>query len=286
MALLLWGASVALKASLPSLRRSRACAACAPPPPAPYAPLAPGASVTIAGRVLVSRHADLLRLELLSEPSAIQSEWHLSRRLAPDYAGAIAERARAALPRGGQLLLLGLGGGSIAGQLLCGASAAAGVRVAAVEADAAVAAAARDYFFPAMFAGSRRRAARRLRVAVADARRVAAGDAPPPRGAAGPYDVIVEDFAYAAHGGVGVGFWRALRERHAAPRATLLVNTLYTHFTEHERLERDLRRAGWGGIRRTVERGLQAEAAAEAAAEAWTPGDNMIVSAVNLEGER
>ena len=51
-------------------------------------------------------------------------------------------------------------------------------------------------------------------------------------------------------------------------------------------LEADLRVAGWRGVRRRVDRGLQAdlgESRAPAPSE-WQPDDNMIFSAVNPAG--
>ena len=82
----------------------------------------------------------------------------------------------------------------------------------------------------------------------------------------GPFDVILEDFAYEAHGLLSVDFWRSLRERCATPGATLFVNTLYPRAEDLDALESDLHRAGWLDVQRRVDRGLQA-APGEAASQ-------------------
>ena len=48
-------------------------------------------------------------------------------------------------------------------------------------------------------------------------------------------------------------------------------------------LDADLREAGWGEVRRTVDRGLQAEAGEERSPQPseWLRDDNMIFRAVN-----
>ena len=255
--------------------------------------LKPGERRTI-GSCIVEHMGKSITLERSSEPGNVQSEWDVSQGCAPDYAGCIAEMALKALAsrpqRGGRVLMLGLGGGSIAGHILCGSTSIDWtLRVTAVEADGDVVTAAQELFFPSMFGENPRvdpaaepNLRQRLRVLHADAERVADGSVTL-GDTSRPFDVIIEDFAYGSYGALGVPFWRSLRERHAAPDATVLINTLYSHFTEMEHLARDLRKAGWTNVRQRVNRGLQAsdgERKVVAPAE-WRPGDNMIVSALN-----
>jgi len=77
-------------------------------------------------------------------------------------------------------------------------------------------------------------------------------------------------------------FWRSVRERLAAPAATVLINTLYHDREEHERLEADLRAAGWRDVQQRVDRGLQAlpgQRRRGLKPSEWRPNDNMIFSA-------
>lgn len=75
----------------------------------------------IVGGCLVELCGGFMRLERLAEPYILQSEWDFARQCAPNYAGAMADLAREVLKgrRGPQrVLLLGLGGGTIAGSLI------------------------------------------------------------------------------------------------------------------------------------------------------------------------
>ena len=103
----------------------------------------------------------------------------------------------------------------------------------------------------------------------------------------GPFDVVVEDFAYDRHGfgGTGVEFWRRLRERLCVPGGTLVVNALYRSRREMDALERDLAEAGWLDVRRQVNRGLQAEDGEDKQVplSKWRPKDNVIFAAKNKE---
>jgi len=254
------------------------------------------------GNVVVHRRGDMLRLERAQEPGNIQSEWDAGMGSTPDYAGTMAEMARRALlaqapPRGaghsavgGRVLMLGLGGGTIAGQLLLAGATPDGsfdplLRVTAIEADYDVARAASRYFVPTMFERSAGAASleRRLRILHADARGVVEGTtASLSAEDAGPYDVIIEDFAYEEPGRLGAPFWRGLRESLAAPGCTVLINTLYSSHAEMDVLANDLREAGWRDVRRKVDRGLQAppgQTRQSYALEDWRPNDNMIFAA-------
>lgn len=279
--------------------------------------LQPGESRRV-GSCLVDRRGDTLRLERVdAEPGNIQSEWRLDERRAPDYAGVMADMGLESLAgrRGGRVLMLGLGGGTIAAHMLLRAAAAAepdwGLSITAVEYDADVSAAAQELFFPLMLDASDAAAsnmARRVHIVEADAvsavMEAAAGTDSGGRGLDdggggldGPFDCIIEDFAYARHGFAGTagpdGFWRSLRSL-CAPGGVVVANTLYDEAAQMDALERDLRGAGWRDINRRVDRGLQREwpwerwgwppGRGEAAEPSWRPRDNMIFRAVNPMG--
>jgi hypothetical protein len=250
--------------------------------PQPVA-LQPGES-RVTGTCLVMRTGDSLCLERAAEPGNVQSEWDCKMGRAPDYAGTMADMALLALsrrPKGSppaRVLLLGLGGGTIAGQILCDADWA--LQVTALEADADVAKAAEDFFFPAMFEQTPNPAhfSQRLRVVLADASRVVhvlQGEE--------PFDVVVEDFAYQRYGRLSAEFWRSLRRLLIVPGGTLLVNTLYPRRSDMDALAHDLRAAGWRQVEQKVDRGLQTEDGDEKRPRPheWRPRDNMIFSAVN-----
>lgn len=262
--------------------------------------LQPGESRRLGGCV-VDRCGNSLRLERVdAEPGNIQSEWRLDERCAPDYAGVMADMALEALAgrRGARVLMLGLGGGTIAAHMLLRAAEAAepdwALSITAVEYDKDVSAAAQELFFPLMLDASDAAAsnmARRVRVVEADAvSTVMEATAAAELGGA-PFDCIVEDFAYARHGFAGTSedFWRALRSL-CAPGGVLLANTLYDEAHQMDALERDLRGAGWRHVTRRVDRGLQRDAPWErwgwpsgrgvAAEPTWRPRDNMIFRAV------
>ena len=158
------------------------------------------------GNCIVHRRGDMLRLERAQEPGNIQSEWDAGMCCTPDYAGTMAEMARDALvssqPQAGGrcVLMLGLGGGTIAGQLLLRGGLPDGsfdplLHVTAVESDVDVARAASRYFMPLMFEQAAGAASlqRRLHILHADALGVVEGTVG--LGEHGPFDVIIEDFA-------------------------------------------------------------------------------------------
>ena len=151
---------------------------------------------------------------------------------------------------------------------------------------------------------------RRLRVVRADATCVVQADSAAAEGLGagegleggaeglgGPFDVIIEDFAYLRHGFAGTGepFWRDLRRNLCAPGGTVLINTLYDSRGELDALERDLHAAGWRDVRRRVDRGLQVQVgkrwggktrgtvpvAETVPPSEWRRRDNMIFAAVN-----
>ena len=118
--------------------------------------LEPRASKIIGDWRVEWRAGDFLRLQELGEPFNIHSEWDFARQRAQCYAGIMADLARNALDgrKGPQhVLMLGLGGGTIAADMICGAGKPLDLRlhITAVEADADIAIAARKYFFPLMF---------------------------------------------------------------------------------------------------------------------------------------
>ena len=183
--------------------------------------------------------------------------------------------------------MLGLGGGTIAGQMLCSSSDCS-LHVTAVEADADVVDAASDHFLPLMFGANphvepaqEANLRRRLHVARADANSFVNGSTALPAAPFGPpYDVVVEDFSYGVYGQLAPAFWRSLRML-TTDGGTLLVNTLFPHFTEMDHLARDLRTAGWSSVSMVVDRGVDDDEADVSRPQDWRPGDNMIVSAVN-----
>lgn len=262
----------------------------------PSEPLVPGDQRSV-GNCVVQRSHDSITLFKETEPDNIQSEWHVPSGSAPDYAGCIGRMAREALESqsktGGRVLMLGLGGGSIVADIMCGSpSIDWSIEVTAVEYDQDVAVAACCYFLPAMFSenprvgpGGEQNMRDRLHVLQGDARRVVDESVPLPKDAAGPFDVIIEDFAYERYGMLSIRFWSLLRERHAAPNATLLINTLFDHHTGMEKLARDLRKAGWSDVREHVNKGLNADEGQSKVVDPmlWEPGDNMILSAVNRQ---
>ena len=271
-----------------------------------------GGAPIVVGSAMVLRHGNFLRLERTAEPGNVQSEWDLLQQIAPDYAGTMADMAREALDgRNGpqRVLLLGLGGGTMAADLLCGGVSRLAdwrLHVTAVESDSDVAQIAREYFIPAMF-HEQPAAQERLSVVVADAiELVASGsDGGGPTGAADGaastllnlpwedeaaavgaraegkagaramqgrrFDVILEDFAYESPGLLRAPFWRALRENFAARDATLISNTLYAERSLMGSLQSELQAAGWADVRQRVDRGLQA-LPGEATAS-WDPAD-------------
>lgn len=247
------------------------------------------------GNVVVQLSQGRMILEHKAEPGNIQSEWDTLRCRAPDYAGCIADKAILALQASGKqdlrLLMLGLGGGSIVGHIICASfTIDRSLRVTAVESDEDVTRAAQEVFFPAMYhndsfllSEQQVAALQHVRIIHADARHVVEGSVSLPVDATGPFDVIIEDFAYGAYGTLDVNFWKALREQHAHTNASLFVNTLYDDRKEITRLTQDLAAASWSDIVQTVDRGLQAEVgdAKIIAPEHWMQGDNMIISATN-----
>ena len=248
--------------------------------------LGPHDSPRVVGNCLVARRGDTLRLELLTEPGNVQSEWDLAGATAPDYAGTMAHMARAALAhRAGpqRVLLLGLGGGTIAADLLLHDRR---LHVTAIERDADVAAAAREVFIPAMLPPVARE---KIDIVLADAverilHRRKAGVAPHAREQM-RYDVILEDFAYESPGLLHASFWRALRQDWAANDCTLLINTLYPHCKQMDDLACDLADGGWTGLRQRVDRGLQVLPGVAGRRSndpsTWQPRDNMIFSATS-----
>ena len=238
---------------------------------------------------MVERVGNSLRLERKVEPGNVQSEWDCENQVAPDYAGTMASMAREALKdrRGPQrILLLGLGGGTVAADLLCGGKTRLAdwrLHVTAIESDADVAAAAHEHFSPEMFRGQPYELEQnRLSVIVADAVELVRDR--PFRGE--KFDVILEDFAYESPGLLQADFWRALRKRYAARDATLIINTLYPERSQMEEFELELQDAGWSDVQQLVDRGLQAlpgEPKLSWDTADWEPLDNMIFLAKNQE---
>jgi len=248
------------------------------------------------GNCVVHRKEDMLRLERAQEPGNIQSEWDIGMRRTPDYAGTMASMAREALvaqqtgDARRRVLMLGLGGGTIAGQLLLAGGREDGafdshLHVTAIEADVDVAQAACRYFVPQMFEHSPNESSlhRRLRVLNADAVGVVHGSIDLSEEDQVPYDVIIEDFAYEDPGRFRAPFWQSVRERFAAPQGcVLLINTLYSEPQQMATLQDDLRAAGWKDVRQRVDRGLQIlpwERQHRLRPEDWRLNDNMIFSA-------
>ena len=242
--------------------------------------LEPGGS-RIVGSCLVARRGNLLRLERQSEPGNVQSEWDLDKQCAPDYAGTIAGMARSALEgRTGpqKILLLGLGGGTMAADLLIN-PVDWRINITAVESDADVAAAAREVFFPSMFASSPGAADSKLSVAIGDALELVEQPAELLVDGEG-FDVIIEDFAYEQPSLLKPPFWRALHKL-AVPDGTLLVNTLFDEREQMDSLAKDLAIGGWTDVKQTVDRGLQLEPGEAPTTDPkdWRPRDNMILEA-------
>jgi len=300
------------------------CSAALQPQAAPPPLLRAGES-RVVGSCLIEHRGDSLRLCSSVEPENIQSEWDMASGRAPDYAGVMASLATAALssrPRGDRrVLMLGLGGGTIAADIMLAEPVDWTLRVTCVEADADTASAAQQFFIPLMFAPDDCTSAaarsgsenmlRRLDVIVADATTCVAQaqaqtdtdtdtDTDTVEVLGGPFDIIVEDFAYLRHGfaGTGAPFWRDLRRALCAPGGTVLINTLYDSRSELEALERDLTAAGWRDVRRRLDRGLQVQVGNRWEGKTrgvgtetktvppseWRRRDNMIFAAVNPPG--
>jgi len=163
------------------------------------------------------------------------------------------------------VLMLGLGGGVIAGDLLCNSSASSDMRVTAVELVASVASLAERRFFNAMFSGECARMRDRLRVVV--------GDAMKPQELVGAHErfaAILLDIppVYEAAQGTTVAYYEMLRGM-SAPHGILVINTLYATKEEASVLERMLVSARWQSVRKKL-----------AGRGVWGPRSNVIVSAV------
>ena len=244
------------------------------------------------GKCEVYCKGDSLFLERKQERGNIQSEWLLRERRTNDYAAVMASEAQAALAGNGQqqqqsVLMLGLGGGTIGGQILQGDRGQAGVagwsdehrrlRVTAIESDADVCHAASRYFLPSMFDDhgdlhNPQHPTQSLVILHADAIAFVEGavsltGADVTDAGAGPFDVIVEDFAYESPGRLRAPFWCLLRQRLAARSCTLVANTLYPRRAQLDILAQDLRGAGWEDVRWRVEHGQ------------WQPNKNAIFCA-------
>ena len=124
------------------------------------------------------------------------------------------------------------------------------INVTAIESDADVAAAAREVFFPSMFATSPG-AESKLSVAIGDALELVEKPAELLVDGEG-FDVIIEDFAYEQPSLLKPPFWRALHKL-AVPDGTLLVNTLFDEREQMEHLAKDLAIAGWKDVKQTVD---------------------------------
>lgn len=167
------------------------------------------------------------------------------------------------------VLMLGLGGGVIAGDLLCNASAPNNMRVTAVELVASVASLAERRFFGAMFSGRYAPLRDRLRVVV--------GDAMKPQevvGAHERYAAILLDIppVYEAVAGTPAAYLETLRGM-SVPHGILVINTLYETKEEAFALERMLTAARWQHVRKKL-----------VGRATWAPRSNVIISAVRDGG--
>ena len=172
-------------------------------------------------------------------------------------------------PANEKVLMLGLGGGVIAGDLLCNSSSSTNMHVTAVELVASVASLAERRFFNAMFSGKCAHMRDRLRVVV--------GDAMKPQevvGANERFAAILLDIppVYEAAQGTTVAYYDMLR-RMSVPRGILVINTLYATKEEPLALERMLYAARWQSVRKKL-----------VGRAVWAPRANVIVSAVREGG--
>lgn len=185
----------------------------------------------------------------------ILSSWTKAQGATPGkalgYLNLMAQEMRETIPTSRtadrtELLLLGLGGGALLGDTLCGGttsprpSTARLLNVTAVELDAHMIDVAREQFFPEMFRGCRH-AEQRVRIVKGDA-------STPPQAALGRYAYVAVDFPpiYDTTDGLAssVPFWQRLKALSRAG-ATLMINT---HFYDRQRdanLNDTLTAAGW-----------------------------------------
>ena len=227
---------------------------------------------------LLTIHEDATKILMISaREHRVYSRWDKThhRALSP-YGRAMADAVRAHLRKSQQkarVLMLGLGGGVIAGDLLCNqASLPAGIgRITAVEAYASVAKLAETRFFGAMFAGPCASMRDRLRVVVGDAM---TGGLQAFEGRSFFSSVLVDvPAAYESAEGAPTAFYAGLLAL-CAPGGLLVLNTLYEKQMEVQAVQAKLHDAGWRNISAQL-----VETAGNRLAK-WRPRANVIVVAV------
>ena len=195
---------------------------------------------------------DAARLAMISpRKGRIYSRWDKIKgeALSP-YARKTADMLFHGMPTNtsARVLMVGLGGGVIAGDLLCRDGALSdGTRISrldVIELNQSVVDLASKRFFPVMFSKGCAPYRQKLSVIVGNALAVTSLV---PRPIA--YDGIAVDVppAYDEPGGAPIEFWSSLLEV-AAPGALMVVNTLYTTSTGTALLSARLEQAGWNAL--------------------------------------
>jgi SAM-dependent methyltransferase len=135
-----------------------------------------------------------------------------------------------------RVLNLGVGGATLAGQVLCKDNSHAISEIINVDIDPLVIEMAKKFAVPRMLQGRCANAAPRCKFLRADAFHV-------DKVISGSFSVIVADFFYEHYFGTIV--WWKMLARLSTPRTVLLVNARYGTYVEYVRFFRDLDAAGW-----------------------------------------
>jgi len=229
---------------------------------------------------------------LTADDTFAHSVWFLEPPHARGVYGVIAEIVRslwkpdAAPPR---ILMLGLGGGVVAGNLLTHPTRPV-QSVCSVEFDQRVIELARKEFFPVMFAGKSAAQGQKHHVIHGDA--FNAVDLI--RNAhLGRFDFIVEDFCAYLHGGKAPAyFWNSLHKV-LNNDGKLIINTHFEYEEDLDALKSELSLAGWGEFTEYVGPNIDiAEGMSQphddllprprSSREPWKPAQNIIISARRL----
>jgi len=223
------------------------------------------------------------------------SAWYLEPPHARNYQGAIAAivqsrwKPDAASPR---VLVLGLGGGVIAGSLLTHPRPLQ--NVCSVEFDRRVIDIARNEFFPVIFAGNCSTQEHKHKIIHGDAFDVLNLIQ---NERLGQFDFIVEDFTAFLHGGKApASFWNSLHKI-LTHDGTLIVNTHFDREEDLDALKSELRTAGWRKIKQYVPSDLGlVEGMSQphidllprrlSSSEKWMPRRNIIVTARRVPRRR
>ena len=228
---------------------------------------------------------------LMLSPAAnrIYSRWDkIKHEALSPYGRACAEAVRRApLPARARVLMLGLGGGVIAGDLLCGSSGAkrdaalAIDEVVAIELSLAVTQAAQERFLPVIFSGACAEMRPKLRIVNGDALEAAklmAGARGKVRRSQRFHAFIVDvPPGYEAAEAAPIEFWRSLAGL-AAPGAVLVVNTIFGEQQELGVFARRLQSGAWATTKQELVVSTSPQSSARGSAK-WRPRANVVFTA-------